>query len=94
MLDPLCKTCGERHRYGPCPQKSLRTPAVKKPVPNDNPEAFAKLDAALEKLDEEKKGLRTPPVQKPAPAKFDKVKYQRELMRKRRAQKRDATTRT
>jgi hypothetical protein len=26
--------------------------------------------------------------------KFDKVKYQRELMRKRRAQKRDAATRT
>jgi hypothetical protein len=76
MLDPLCKTCGERHRYGPCPQKSLRTPPGKKPVVAD-----------VRKVG---RGADLPTQGATTPAKFDKVAYQREYMKKRRAQKRGA----
>jgi hypothetical protein len=80
MLDPLCRTCGERHRYGPCPQKSLRTPPVQKPVVEDVRKVGCGVDLPTQ-------GATTP-------AKFDWVKYQREYMRKKRALKRNATTRT
>jgi hypothetical protein len=76
MLDPICRTCGERHRYGPCPQHFVKSPEKKK-----------RLEPLL-------KPLQPKPEAKPTKAEFDRLKYQRELMRKRRAKKQDAATRT
>ena len=67
MQHPKCRTCGERHKFGPCPQiqnapsvRLTRAPPV---------------------------GLTAAPAAVDARAKFDRVSYQREYMRRWRAQR-------
>jgi hypothetical protein len=90
MLDPLCKICGERHRSGPCPQnfkKPAKSKSAEDVAEDDAHRAMVRFNADAGNLKRHTESSRTPPVQKP---KFDKVKYQREYMQKRRAQKKPA----
>lgn len=75
MDKPKCRTCGERHRLGPCPQFAFKNP----------------MQVAIERAASD---APLPPMTKPERrfaellvkgVGFDRVAYQREYMRKRRA---------
>lgn len=75
MLDPLCRTCGIRHPYGPCPQ-----PVMSK--------LSEEAKAVLRR--KEPKPIMDPPATSVSAGKFDRAAYQRaymrEYMRKKRAE--------
>ena len=97
---PLCKICGDRHRLGGCPQfkdtseqRRAWLKAMVQPKETEIPDAPK--TAAAPQVEQHHQAQETPARQPdreqagslPAPQvkKFDKVAYQRELMRKRRA---------
>jgi len=88
---PLCKICGERHRLGGCPKfdnsAAQRREWLKAMLPKGKPDAPE--TAGAPQAIEHHQAPTAPEAPPPAPQEvkkgFDKVAYQRELMRKRRA---------
>lgn len=88
---PLCKICGERHRLGGCPKfdnsAAQRREWLAAMIPKARPDA-SKIASAPQAV-EHHQAQAAPEAAKEAPPqvkpKFDKVAYQRDLMRKRRA---------
>jgi hypothetical protein len=76
MQHPKCRTCGERHQFGPCPQAAASKPVNAPPVSlTAAPVSLTPTPAAPVSLT-------------PDRAKFDRVSYQRDYMRRQRAAKR------
>lgn len=86
---PLCKICGERHRLGGCPKFLEPTSQRREWLKAMTEKPDAPKAARAPQADQHHQAQAAPEAPPPAPQEvkkgFDKVAYQRELMRKRRA---------